>query len=728
MTATLAVVTPLFVLLALPPFLADHLPRLTALDIASLLLAASMLAALPLGLLGDGRPTRVILWLPVAAYVGLLVLEPLETHGAETVMGTIPWLVGLSLVAFSCTAVAEVDSVRAGAICVGIDIALALVHVGRFPLIHDVLEFIGLGLMAIALIAGVRALRARADRADVVEYRARLLFEQQQRQVATEAQRVHTDALLHDTVLAALLTAAADHTPDRTTGMARSALRNVSDMQNTGALHSASVSFGDVLSAAEQELAPLRDRASIDLAAVAEVKLPRATGDALVSATVQALSNSVRHAGSPTYRSVTAVPLADGGARIVVSDDGVGFDLEGIDAGRIGVRVSILDRVRRAGGSASVRSAPGRGTIVVLEWRPSDSHDSVARRPGEALLGLVPRRWLYRTLGVVIVAGVLVATLDAVLVTHAYGAVVASVLGLLILPTLVRGAKRGWMSSHAAWGTTAVGCVLCAVATIGLDPDTFDYVSIARYTCGVLAGAAMGWMAERRAPPLVAVTALVVQMTLWAGPTGAIRLGLAGEIVVLIAALLLHRAIRRVTAAAGVAADQHRELTIRQAELDAVDQERNRRLHRAHDTVAPLLQRIVDAGGELDESSKAECRVLEQALRDEIRGRALLNDSVRTAVDALRRRGSLVQVLDDGGLDGIAPSDLEALLSDLAGRLGPIRSRRVVVRSGHPESGAAITVVASTPDETAAALGLDADDEVDVWLTLPHPGAAGPRA
>ena len=82
-----------------------------------------------------------------------------------------------------------------------------------------------------------------------------------------------------------------------------------------------------------------------------------------------------------------------------------------------------------------------------------------------------------------------------------------------------------------------------------------------------------------------------------------------------------------------------------------------------------------------------------------------------------------MQILDDGGLDGMAAPALDALLDQVAERLESVRSSRIVVRTGRPESGTAVTLVASTPDETAAALGLDADDEVDLWLTIPHPDA-----
>jgi signal transduction histidine kinase len=49
-----------------------------------------------------------------------------------------------------------------------------------------------------------------------------------------------------------------------------------------------------------------------------------------------------------------------------VRDRGVGFDLEGVPNDRMGVRESILGRIERYGGRASVTSEPGSGTRVEL--------------------------------------------------------------------------------------------------------------------------------------------------------------------------------------------------------------------------------------------------------------------------------------------------------------------------------------------------------------------------
>jgi len=183
-----------------------------------------------------------------------------------------------------------------------------------------------------------------------------------------------------------------------------------------------------------------------------------------------------------------------------------------------------------------------------------------------------------------------------------------------------------------------------------------------------------------------------------------------------------------VTEATRVAAAAERETLARRAELDASEQERHARLRSAHRNVAPLLGRIIREGGRLDAAARAECRVVEQTLRDEIRGRLLLNDATRAAILRHRRRGAVVQVLDDGGLDDVPAAALGALLDEVAELLGPVRSRRIVIRAAQPRSRTAISLVASSPDETAAALGLDTDDDVDLWVSLPRPAASEPAA
>jgi signal transduction histidine kinase len=99
---------------------------------------------------------------------------------------------------------------------------------------------------------------------------------------------------------------------------------------------------------------------------VAGCRVPVPVADAFVAATGQALVNVAQHAG--TGRARVWLRVADGVVRVVVADDGPGFDPQGVPASRYGIREAIVGRMRAVGGQARVRSRPGAGTTVLLEW------------------------------------------------------------------------------------------------------------------------------------------------------------------------------------------------------------------------------------------------------------------------------------------------------------------------------------------------------------------------
>ena len=78
--------------------------------------------------------------------------------------------------------------------------------------------------------------------------------------------------------------------------------------------------------------------------------------------------NSIQHAGEDeVLRWVAVRGVSPRGIEVVVGDTGAGFDTS-TRSERIGVRVSIIERLANAGGRAVIQSAPGEGTIVSLRW------------------------------------------------------------------------------------------------------------------------------------------------------------------------------------------------------------------------------------------------------------------------------------------------------------------------------------------------------------------------
>ncbi|MET1066085.1 MAG: PspC domain-containing protein [Arthrobacter sp.] len=84
--------------------------------------------------------------------------------------------------------------------------------------------------------------------------------------------------------------------------------------------------------------------------------------EALVQAAREAMLNAARHGGGAVsvYLEVT-----DGAAEVFVKDRGPGFDPDAVPADRLGVRESIVGRMNRHGGTASIDSGP-EGTEVRL--------------------------------------------------------------------------------------------------------------------------------------------------------------------------------------------------------------------------------------------------------------------------------------------------------------------------------------------------------------------------
>ena len=230
-------------------------------------------------------------------------------------------------------------------------------------------------------------------------------------------------------------------------------------------------------------------------------------------------------------------------------------------------------------------------------------------------------------------------------------------------------------------------------------------------------------MVRRREAHAWIGTGLVVAQTLvWAGPIGVVDTGAATMTLWVAAAHFGVRSLSHAMRDIQQFARSEREAVEWQAAQDAHHFERQVRLTQTSRVALPMLRHIAEVDGELDDADRFECRVLEQTIRDEIRGRRLLNDAVREQVIAHRRRGALVQVNDDGGLDDVEPSAMEPLLEQVAEALSSLRSDRIIIRTAPKDSARALSVVAMSSDPVAAALGVDdGDDQVDLWLELDRP-------
>jgi signal transduction histidine kinase len=77
----------------------------------------------------------------------------------------------------------------------------------------------------------------------------------------------------------------------------------------------------------------------------------------------ESMTNIARHSAA-THASVV-ISVLDGKVRLVVEDDGTGFDT-GAPTSRFGL-AGIRERVEMLGGALRIESSPGTGTAVVVD-------------------------------------------------------------------------------------------------------------------------------------------------------------------------------------------------------------------------------------------------------------------------------------------------------------------------------------------------------------------------
>jgi signal transduction histidine kinase len=90
---------------------------------------------------------------------------------------------------------------------------------------------------------------------------------------------------------------------------------------------------------------------------------------ALAQAAREAMVNAAKHAGAS--RIDVYAEVAGQTANVFVRDRGRGFDPGAVADDRMGIRSSIVGRIKRHGGTATIQSAPGEGTEVTLTMEVS---------------------------------------------------------------------------------------------------------------------------------------------------------------------------------------------------------------------------------------------------------------------------------------------------------------------------------------------------------------------
>jgi len=195
---------------------------------------------------------------------------------------------------------------------------------------------------------------------------------------------------------------------------------------------------------------------------------------------------------------------------------------------------------------------------------------------------------------------------------------------------------------------------------------------------------------------------------IWGGPATITTTGLIGALLVVAAAFAI-----------GVALDNNRNVTAdylaqatatatRTAQLLARRNQRKAIVQQALLEASPLLEAVAKNGGKLTENGKAEAKLVEARLRDEISGRSLLDNGVRVEVREARKRGVEVTINDEAGLDAIDPDELDSIRDSIAKAIRATQSGKIAIRAPKGES-YLVSIIATRPEASSP----------DLWLRLP---------
>ena len=521
----------------------------------------------------------------------------------------------------------------------------------------------------------------------------------------SHAQR-RANSFIHDHILSALI-AVANGLPDRTAlrGSARQALDSLSTETTVASPIAVRMLLNDMVDRVGAMTRDVRTNVVI----TSESEVPPEVAQAITEAMMEAVRNSLRHAGDADYslvvRTVTLISDASG-ITVEVDDDGCGFDPVTSGRDRHGVSGSIVTRMRDVGGEASICSIPNQGTTVILRWTlpvasegvisAADADEAVAwsrylassmesvgaRLIGVCLIGVhimmvvhecytdQYRHWEPVMLSLVIML------VPAVLLLWSWTAsappgwvawlivVTIGVANLLVLNQII---TTGW-PGYRSWCTGA-GTDLCCVLIIRGRPRQ------AWAGIGVITIAIGYWVVTTGRPPLMIVTYTMghyFMITAWQG--------------------IAHLSTRATAQIATTQRETARLLAQQRAHEEA-NRIMTRRMASVRQRVTPLLNQIADGRAPTPEL-RGQAYLLEAELRDEIRAPFFTGTSIVTSAHAARRRGTEVILLDDSGDNATIDDQARVNAVNYVTKLLDLtQSTRVVIRLNPPRRPALLTIV-----------------------------------
>ncbi|MCT2586750.1 sensor histidine kinase [Actinophytocola gossypii] len=171
---------------------------------------------------------------------------------------------------------------------------------------------------------------------------------------------------LHDTAATTLLMVGTGQVPADAPWLPRQATRDLDRLRSGDAPRPGRVDLVDLLRTGVDVT-----HVTVDLHVPERLPLPFDVATAISDAATEAINNVRRHAG--TDRATIRLDGDERALRLEIADDGAGFAVDDVPATRRGLRESVHGRMRRIGGTATVSSGVGAGTVIRLDWGRDDA-------------------------------------------------------------------------------------------------------------------------------------------------------------------------------------------------------------------------------------------------------------------------------------------------------------------------------------------------------------------
>lgn len=343
-------------------------PETAAAPWASVAATALAAAALTTLVIGSNHPPRLAWVIPVAAFVPFAALGWLrlatQLSGFWAVAEVLALATGFSLLA--------VRRLLAQGILLGVVVLLLLLFTlpGADELnaldnpTAAVLSTARVATLSISAVASGQLLRPVARRIDQQRAQVQSAYLARARQRAQEQARNELRAAIHDTVLNTLEAAAVGST-GRPEAELRSRYQDDLDRLRHGLEQSDQQ--GDDLNRVIGRWRSVGLDPEVQIAELTSP--PPEVSAAVVGAVDELLRNVYQHARTEDV-SVSA-RLSQTSVTVTVLDYGVGFDPSETELG-IGLRNSVVQRMKSVGGRAAISSESGAGTKVTLTWEAAD--------------------------------------------------------------------------------------------------------------------------------------------------------------------------------------------------------------------------------------------------------------------------------------------------------------------------------------------------------------------